>query len=104
MSKWEWFEGRKKFGATWQERSEWRYNIVEKMDREGEPRKIEPGPKKIILEAYEKNGKNGAMLALRILNKRLGKVVYSWSQVERWIKENKKTNVKFEKGEREIDD
>ena len=52
------------------------------------PNPIRPGARKIILEAYQKNGKNGAMLALVIYNKRQN-VKFTWDDVEKWLKEER---------------
>lgn len=49
---------------------------------------IKLGARRIILDAYNKNGLNGAMLALRIFNKRANNA-YTWNDVEGWINEEK---------------
>lgn len=57
---------------------------IDKENRKTEPIKL--GARRIILDAYNKNGKNGAVLALRIFNKKANNA-YTWKDVENWIEE-----------------
>ena len=59
---------------------------IDKEYKKTEPIKL--GARRIILDAYNKNGLNGAMLALRIFNKRANNA-YTWNDVEGWINEEK---------------
>ena len=71
-----------------------KYRMIE-IDREireqkknSEKKAPQPGIRKIILEAYEKNGINGAMLALKMYNKR-AKTNFTWKDAEAWINEER---------------
>lgn len=103
MAKSDWF-GKKPYKLTSREIYQIKSDIYVIESKKNEKRTIEMGPRKIILEAYEKSGKKGAIVALRILNKKLGKEVYSWNQVENWIKENERLSFKAEKEEKGIGD
>lgn len=66
------------------------FNSIDRDFREKAPVKL--GVKQTIINAYKENGKNGAMLALKILNKRIGTEAFSWEQVLVWINEYERNN------------
>ena len=69
---------------------------MSQIDRENrKPRRVILGVRKIILDAYKTNGKNGAMLALRIFNRRANSS-YTWNDAEGWInEENQKVGKEY---------
>jgi len=87
---------------SWQKgREALKYRMIEidkdirEKKKSGEKRDPQAGVRKIVLDAYKTNGKNGAMLALRIFNKKANSA-YAWNDVETWIKEeNKKEGLAY---------
>jgi hypothetical protein len=69
---------------------EYRFEKIDRDLRKKAPVKL--GVKQTIIKAYKENGKNGAMLALRILNKKIGTEAFSWEQVLVWINEYERNN------------
>lgn len=60
---------------------------LDRENRKPAPKKL--GVRRIILEEYKKTGIKGAMLAIRMYNKRANSS-YTWKDVETWIKEEEK--------------
>lgn len=69
---------------------EYSFNSIDRDLKEKTPVKL--GVKQTIINAYKENGKNGAMLALTILNKKIGTKAFSWEQVLVWINEYERNN------------
>ena len=90
MCKGKWVKLGEQKGRESLERRMWE---IDREYKKTEPIKL--GARRIILDAYKTNGKNGAMLAFRIFNKRANNA-YTWNDVEDWInEENQKAGKEY---------
>ena len=61
--------------------------VKRKEDRINNPIPKQKGVRLIVLEAYEKGGKDAAYEAIKIANNRIGMEAYSKKTVDEWIEE-----------------